>query len=54
MSQLGSIDEGAVLQLRQSRRDEGDRPGVFVPAGTPVVVTRVEGARIFVKPEVGP
>jgi hypothetical protein len=30
---LGSIDEGAVLQLRQSRRDEGDRPGVFVPAG---------------------
>jgi membrane-bound serine protease (ClpP class) len=28
--------------------------GDFVQAGTAVVVTRVEGARIFVKPEVGP
>jgi membrane protein implicated in regulation of membrane protease activity len=28
--------------------------GEFVAAGTAVVVTRVEGARIFVRPEVHP
>jgi membrane-bound serine protease (ClpP class) len=28
--------------------------GDFVPAGTPVRVTRVEGARIFVRPEPAP
>ncbi|MBV8369013.1 MAG: NfeD family protein, partial [Candidatus Eremiobacteraeota bacterium] len=26
----------------------------FVPAGTPVRVTRVEGARIFVRPDTDP
>ncbi len=28
--------------------------GEFVPAGTPVIVTRVEGARIFVRPRSEP
>jgi membrane-bound serine protease (ClpP class) len=41
----------AGLATFDDRRVDVLSEGDFVPAGTPVRVTRVEGARIFVKPE---
>jgi membrane-bound serine protease (ClpP class) len=47
---LSFLRPAGVAMFGETRADvltEGD----FVPAGTPVRVTRVEGARIFVRPE---
>jgi membrane-bound serine protease (ClpP class) len=50
---LSYLRPAGVAMFGDARVDvltEGD----FVPAGTPVRVTRVEGARIFVRPETAP
>jgi membrane-bound serine protease (ClpP class) len=54
---LGAVGEAASFLRPAGVATFGNRrvdvltEGEFVPAGTPVRVTRVEGARIFVRPE---